>query len=358
MQPTPVCFVYSFNHHRAELEIRERLKPGEVEHCDLRTRLAQMSGLKEHLILDTCNRWELYGVIESPEVFPALWQSVTEMFPLEPEELGTIVLEYQGEAMIRHLFEVASGVDSQMIGETEIFGQVKAAYSAASKSRTAQSVLTRIFSKAFQAAKWVRTHTSIGRGQVSIGNVSVDLAGRIFGELRSCRVLVLGSGEVGRQTAQAFRNRKVKSLSFASRTRENAERLSREIGGEVLSFESFPDHLQEHDIVVACTSAKEAILSRECVRQAIAKRSYKPLFLIDLGMPRNIEPDVSKLSQVFLYNLDDVSRIANDNLELRMKEIEDCKQILTTRAGATWADVSHRFFGKSIHPVTDASENS
>ena len=337
--------------------MRERLKPGDAEHLDLEKKLEQLDGLKEYLTLDTCNRWELYGVAESPEVLTPLWQAVTELFPLEPDELKTIVSEYHGEAMIRHLFEVAAGVDSQMIGETEIFGQVKAAYAAASKTHTVRSVLTRIFSKAFQAAKWVRTHTSIGRGQVSIGNVSVDLAGRIFGEVQACRVLVLGSGEVGRQTAQAFRNRKVESLSFASRTRENAEKLSREIGGEVLAFEGFSEHLHEYDIVVACTSAKAPILEREGVRNTIAKRSYKPLFLIDLGMPRNIEPDVSKLSQVFLYNLDDVSGIANDNLELRTREIEDCKQILTTKAGATWVDVTRRYSRKASAHQTDLSKD-
>ena len=346
MQKSPLCFVYSFNHHRAGLELREHLKPGDAERSLFIERLGQMKGLEEYLILDTCNRWELYGVAESSELCPQIWQRVSELFPLSDEELESIVTKHHGEEMVKHLFEVSSGVDSQMIGETEIFGQVKKALSEASHNHTVHSVLTRIFSKAFQAAKWVRTHTMIGRGQVSIGNVSVDLAGRIFGELRQCRVLVVGTGEVGRQTAQALKNRKVESLTFASRKLENAERFAFEIGGEVIPFEAFREHLHAYDIVIACTSAQETIMDRDCVRKALAKRSFKPLFLIDLGLPRNIEPTVSRLSQVFLYNLDDVSEIANANLETRAMEIEECKGILSGRARATWTDVTRRFNGK------------
>lgn len=348
MRETPVCFVYSFNHHRAVLDVRERLKLDNASKQKLEENLCHIDGLMEYLILDTCNRWELYGVASSQRVGSFIWDLITKIFPFPADELKSIVSEYRGNEMIRHLFEVSAGVDSQMIGETEIFGQVKTAFGNATKTRTAGSILNRIFSKAFQAAKWVRTHTSIGRGQVSIGNVSVDLACRIFGDLDECRVLLIGTGEVGRLTAQALKTRAVGSISFTSRTRKNAEKLAGEIGGEVIEFDAFQDHLHGFDIVITSTAATQFIIDKATIKSALARRSYRPVFLIDLAIPRDVEPSVSKVPQVFLYNLDDVSMIANNNFESRGMEISECKKILAAKAWVTWLDVMRRHRRKSF----------
>lgn len=339
---TSVCFVYSFNHHQAALDVREQLKLGQHAKQLLEEQLDSLEGLHEHLILDTCNRWELYGIACSEEVREKVWQLITDGFPLAPKKLECIVSEFRESQMIQHLFEVSAGVDSQMIGETEIFGQVKQAYAQALEAQSLGSTLTRVFSKAFQAAKWVRTHTSIGRGQVSIGNVSVDLANRIFGDLNNRKVLLIGTGEVGRLTAQALKNRSIGSISFASRTRENAQLLANEMGGDVVDYEDVNEHLYAYDIIVSSTAAPYFIMDRALIKKVMSRRSYRPLFLIDLAMPRDVDPLVAKVSQVFLYNLDDVSSIANENLESRSLEIDDCKKILSGKAWVTWLDVMRR----------------
>lgn len=338
----PLLFVYSFSHHMADMDVREKLKLAPDAKQQLEARLREVEGLRSHVVVDTCNRWEVYGVGETLEVSEFVWKSIRDAFDLPEERLKAIVAEFRESQMIQHLFEVSAGVDSQMVGETEILGQVKSAYSNADGLKQVDMTLHRIFSKAFQAAKWVRTHTSIGRGQVSIGNISVELASRIFGDLDACKVLLIGSGEVGRLTAQALKNRNAKSIHFTSRSLVNAQNLAGEIGGEVFPFEKLEQKLHEFDIIVSSTAAPGHILERAPLKKVMRKRSYRPLFMIDLAMPRDIEPSVGKISQVFLYNLDDVSNIANENLESRSNEIEGCKRELSAKAWVTWLEVIRR----------------
>ena len=338
----PLLFAYSFSHHLADLEVREKLKLDVDSKRLLETELKRIPKLRSHVVIDTCNRWEVYGVGDDASVSERVWSCVRDAFRLTEEGLRSIAVEFRESRMIQHLFEVSAGVDSQMVGETEIFGQVKAAYSQADEAEQVDMTLHRVFTKAFQAAKWVRTHTSIGRGQVSVGNISVELAGRIFGNLDACKVLLIGSGEVGRLTAQALKNRNAKSICFTSRTLANAEALASEIGGEVFPFEELESRLHAYDIILSSTASQEHILDRVTVKKVMRKRSYRPLFMIDLAMPRDIEPSVGKVSQVFLYNLDDVSDIANENLESRSSEIESCKRALSSKAWVTWLEVVRR----------------
>ncbi len=339
---TPALFAFSFSHHQADLHLREQLKLDTDERRELLDALQRIPGLCSHVVLDTCNRWEVYGVALREGVVDQVWKCICDAFPVSDAELHHLVNEYRESRMIQHLFEVSAGVDSQMVGETEILGQVKAAYGDADEANHVDLVMHRIFNKAFQAAKWARTHTQIGRGQVSIGNITVDLATRIFGELSSCKVLVIGSGEVGRLTAQALRSRAARSLTFTSRTLEHAQLLATEMKGAVFAMEGLVERLPEFDIVVSSTASPQVLLSRETMKQVMRRRSFRPLFMIDLAMPRDIEPSVGKISQVFLYNLDDVSSIANENLESRSQEIDACKRALSARAWSTWLEVVRR----------------
>ncbi len=342
VKKSPHLFAYSFNHHQADMEVRELLKLDAKARETLVDRFRAIPGLESYVVLDTCNRWEIYGVASEEAVLDDIWVCIEAVFPLNMAQLKSIVCEFRESQMIQHLFEVCAGMDSQMVGETEILGQVKAAYSEADENSQIDMVLHRVFSKAFQAAKWVRTHTLIGKGQVSIGNVSVDLASRIFGNLKECKVLLIGSGEVGRLTAQALKNRDTESVTFVSRTFSNALSLADEIGGDVIPWNQLYEVLHRFDIVVSSTSAPHVILDKKRAKVMMRQRSYRPLFIIDLAMPRDIEPVVGKISQVFLYNLDDVSEIANENLESRSQEIETYRHTISAKAWVTWLEVVRR----------------
>jgi glutamyl-tRNA reductase len=339
----PFLWVFSVNHHRAPLELRESLKRTESCSQDFLNEIQESGWVSECALLDTCNRWEFYAILCADSVRGLLVQRIARHFSMLPERLCSIAVQYQGSRMVQHLFEVSSGLDSQLIGETEILGQVKQLHQKATTCGTMGSCLDRVFSRAFQSAKWVRTHTQIGKGQVSIGNVVVDLASRIFGEMHHCRVLLLGSGEVGRLTAQALKSRGAKMLTCASRSRERAEALALQVQGDSMAFEDFPARLQHYDIVIACTAAPGTILNAYMVKEAMKKRAFRPLFLIDLAMPRDVEPPVSKIPQVFLYNLDDVSGIANENLGGRQLEVAVCRRVLSSRSWSTWLEVLRRY---------------
>jgi len=187
-----ILFAYSINHHLASIEEREQLILNEAQNQHFRIRLEEQKSLEEYLLLSTCNRWEMYGVATKTDCLDRTWNTLSEHLQISSSKLESKVLRYRGARMIQHLFEVCSGVDSQMIGETEILGQVKRTFEEARQINRIGACFNRVFPKAFQAAKWVRTHTQIGQGQVSVGNVAVDLAQRIFGELEERRVLLIG----------------------------------------------------------------------------------------------------------------------------------------------------------------------
>jgi glutamyl-tRNA reductase len=226
-----------------------------------------------------------------------------------------------------------------MLGETEIFGQVKAAYAAAQARGAAGPLLHRIFQKAFQSAKHVRTHTAISAGQVSVANVAVDLARNIFGDLAHARILVLGAGEIGEKTARAFQSRGAGALTVASRRGERAMALAGELGASALPFEQREARLAEFDVVVCSTSAPHAVLSLAAAAAAMRRRPTRPLFFIDLAVPRDVDPAVAELDNVFRYDLDDLARIAEQNRSARATEIARCRELLAGRADALWRKV-------------------
>jgi glutamyl-tRNA reductase len=227
-----------------------------------------------------------------------------------------------------------------MLGETEIFGQVKEAYAGAQQRGSTGPVLNRIFQKVFQAAKHVRTHTAITEGQVSVANVAVELAQNIFGDLKHARVLLLGAGEIGEKTARAFQSRGAASLTVASRRLERAMELATALGASAMPFEQRDDRLMEFDVVVCATAAPEPVLSLSAVRAAMHQRPARPLFCIDLALPRDVDPAVADLENAFLYNLDDLAKIAEQNRAARVAEIEKCRAIVEEKAGALWRHVA------------------
>jgi glutamyl-tRNA reductase len=227
-----------------------------------------------------------------------------------------------------------------MLGETEIFGQVKEAYASAQTHGSTGPVLNRIFQKGFHAAKHVRTHTAITEGHVSVANVAVDLALTIFGSLKTVRILLLGAGEIGEKTARAFQSRGAASLTVASRRFERAMELATTLGASAMPFEQHEARLAEFDVVVCATAAPGHTVSVPAARAAMRKRRAQPLFFIDQALPRDVDPAVAEIENVFLYNLDDLAKIADENRAAREAEIVKCRRIVTEKAAALWRQVA------------------
>ena len=335
-------FVLGCSHHKTPLEVRERFALTSAQTHELQAALKAMPELQESLVLSTCNRLELYGLAESPEIVTRVRDLFCHKHQVSIELFQQHAFRHSNLDVLQHAFEVSTGLDSQMVGETEILGQIKSAYAEAKSARCTGPVLNRLFEKSFQAAKSARTQTGITKGQVSIGNVAVDLANRIFGQVKNSRVLLIGSGEVGELTAQALKSRGVADISVTSRTFENAHKLAHQFGGAAIDFEDFVNQLHRFDIIISSTAAPGAILTPETIRKALKQRRARPLFLIDLAMPRDIDPAVEDVDNVYLYNLDDLSTIANENLALRKAEIDKARTILKAHAWNLWLQLRRR----------------
>ena len=344
---TPVLFQLGASHHTAPLAVREKLAIDQARATDLAARLQQTTGIREFALVNTCNRVELYGVAQTQEIFVSLREALCAVTGCTLAELDSAVSLRQNHEAIAHLFAVASGLDSQIVGETEILGQVKDAYDVALEKHWTGPVLNRVFQKTFQAAKHIRTNTGIGAGQISIATVAVDLAGRIFGELAGTKILVVGAGDIGLKTVQAFQSRGATSITVASRTLAKAEEAAASAGGWAMSMADLPEAVAGADIIASSTSSPDFILTRDMVAAGIKRRPARPLFLIDLALPRDVDPATAQLANVFLYNLDDLAEIAEENLAQREAEVAKCRAILAERTAALWPQVAHSLNGAS-----------
>lgn len=337
-------FVLGSSHREAPLEVRERFALSHEQKDALQTSLIQLPNIRECLVLNTCNRVEIYGLAGGDEkgFKPMVLDTLCRSRGIPRELFDQHAFWATNLNVIQHALEVSAGLESQMVGETEILSQMKTAYAEARDESCTGRVLNRLFEKAFQAAKSVRTQTGITRGQVSIGNVAVDLATRIFGDLKRSRVLLLGSGEVGEKTAQALKSRGAADIAVSNRTFEKAHRLAHSLGGSAIGFDNFFDQLFHYDIVISSTAASGHLLSQAIIRRTMRARPEKPLFLIDLALPRDIDPSIEKLENVYLYNLDDLSGIANENLAARKAEITQAREILKSSAWNLWLQLRRR----------------
>lgn len=336
----PGLFVIGATHHRAPLAVREKLSLSADSAAHLRAEFARMEGLREFAVLNTCNRVEFYGLAESPDVVARMTAAFCARQQFNPDDFAGIRLDLQGRDAVQHLLEVSSGLDSQMLGETEIFGQVKEAYAVAQASGSTGPVLNRIFQKGFQAAKHVRTQTAITEGHVSVANVAVDLALNIFGELKDARILLIGAGEIGEKTAKAFQSRGAGAITVSSRTFARAMELATALGASAMPFEQCEARLAEFDVVVCATASPGFVITLAAARAAMHKRPARPLFFIDQALPRDVDAAVAGIQNVFLYNLDDLAKIAEENRAAREAEISKCRAIVAEKATALWHQVA------------------
>ena len=354
----PGLFVIGATHHRAPLAVREKLSLTAEGATALQAELAGLAGLREFALLSTCNRVEFYGVAASPDVAAQVSAAFCARQRFDFAAFEQIRLELRDREAVQHLLEVSAGLDSQMLGETEIFGQVKDAYAAAQAQGFTGPVLNRIFQKGFQAAKNVRTHTAITVGQVSVANVAVDLALNIFGGLKETRILLLGAGEIGEKTARAFQSRGASGITVASRRFERAMELATALGASAMPFEQREARLGEFDVVVCATSAPDVVVSLAATKAAMHRRPARPLFFIDQALPRDVEPAVAEIENVFLYNLDDLAKIAEENRAAREAELTKCRAIVGEKADALWRQVATQVAaiaaeGRAANPPAD-----
>lgn len=333
---TPFLFVVGATHRTAPFEFRERIALGSDAEAQLARQLAAMHSLREFTVLNTCNRVEIYGVATEPATPGQVAAAFCALQGVEASEFDRFGFVAFGRDAILHLLKVACGLDSQILGETEILGQVKRSYSTAQARGSAGPVLNRLFQKAFQAAKHVRTHTAISEGQVSVANLAVDLASSVFGKLENIRVLLLGAGAMGEKSGRAFASRGAGTLSVCSRRPETAGELAAKLGCGVLPFEERESCLSEWDVLVCSTAASGTVLSADAVHNAMRRRAARPLLIVDLAMPRDVDSAAVDAGNVFLYNLDDLARIAETNRLARAAEAERARQILSERAESLW----------------------
>jgi glutamyl-tRNA reductase len=324
-----LLFTLGLNHQTAPLAVRERV----VFHVErLHEALGELKrGLAhEAAILSTCNRTELYVSGQSPD---ELTRWLAQYHRLGAEELQQYLYTLPNEQAVRHAFRVASGLDSMVIGEPQILGQMKEAARAAESAGTLGSLLHRLFQRSFAVAKEVRSTTRIGAASVSMAAAAVKLAARIYPSLKDQSVLFIGAGEMIELVATHFAAQAPARIAVANRTVERAERLAGRLNARAIELRSLAEHLHEYDIVVSCTASSLPILGKGLVERALRQRRRRPIFMVDLAVPRDIEPEAGELDDVFLYTIDDLAEIVSANLDARRSALEQAEAIIDVQVG-------------------------
>jgi glutamyl-tRNA reductase len=322
-------FVAGLSYKTAPVEVREKLSVPRSGLAGYGCRLKLGGELSEVVLVSTCNRVEVYGVAAKVNGnVPRLFQELTA----EAVDLSPYLYVKEGGDAVRHLFSVASGLESMVIGETEITGQVKQAYQSAQDAKLTGRILNRVFQTALQTAKEVRTRTGIGRGATSVGSVAVELVERIFDrDLSEKAVMIIGAGKMGEACVRHFHKKGARSVLVSNRSIERAQTLAAEFGGRAIRFDDCLAAMVEADIVVSSTGCPHTLLHRQDIAKVMAARRNRPLILIDIAVPRDIEADVQELDNVYLYDVDDLEVIVRENVRQREAELARCHGIIAER---------------------------
>ena len=327
--------VAGMNHRTAPLDTREKLScvPGE-EYATSRA-VVEAAGAAECVVVSTCNRFEAYIVAADPAAAAEkLLAFIAGRGMLDGAAAAQQIYVKRGVEALRHLFRVAASLDSMVVGEPQILGQVKEAYTRASEYRTNGRVIDKAFHGAFRAAKRVRTETAIAENPVSISHVAVDLATSIFSSLKDRRVLVVGAGKMGELAAKRFVKVGGMRLTVTNRTAARADEMAARLGAGAAPFGELERLLTENDVVISSTAAKDHVITAKMAADVIRKRHYRPLFLIDIAVPRDIEPAAGRIENVYLYDVDDLQKVADENLGARAAELVRCEAIIGEELGA------------------------
>jgi len=344
--------VLGLSHRSSPVAVRERFAFAEARVPATLQSLRDSGIADEAVILSTCNRVEIYAFtqLEPSRAFAALREFLINCHDYR-DPLTDEIYAWGEPQSVHHLFKVASGLDSMVLGETEILGQLKKAYDLALQQGYTGGRLNKAFQRAFNVAKQIRTDTNIQRGSVSVGSVAVELAEKIFSRLSERDVMIIGAGDTSEKTARALLSRGARSILVSNRSHDKAVALAADLGGRAVPFESWAAEFANIDIVVSSTSAPHYILDRARLEPLMKLRRNRPLLLIDIAVPRDIEPEVNFLENVYLYNIDDLQAIASDYLKQRQEEIARCEQIIREKAEAVLGHAGVRVSSGSVRPA-------
>jgi glutamyl-tRNA reductase len=346
------------NHRTAPVEVRERLAFEDKSLPEALADLKRRPGLLEGMILSTCNRVEVAVTAdEQADVESAVEGFLADSRHVERAWVTPYLYRFDGPEAIRHLFRVASSLDSMVVGEPQILGQMKSAYALAKAHGAVGGFLGQVMDRALSVAKRVRSETDIGESAVSVSYAAVELAREIFGKLQGKKVLVIGAGKMAESAARHLRRAGVSEILVTNRTRERAVAMAEEVGGRVIEYEYFEDAVPEVDIVVASSGAPHFILAPDQMRSAMSKRRNRPMFLIDIAVPRNIDPAVNELESVFLYDIDDLGKVVDDNLKGRIETAKDAEEIVREEVDRMVIRLKARGMAPAIVGVHEELEN-
>jgi glutamyl-tRNA reductase len=323
--------VVGVNYKTAPVEIREKLTFSESELVDAMKQLQQQKSILENVIVSTCNRTEVYAVVDQLHTGRYYIKSfLANWFHMEIDALTPYLNIMENEAAVEHLFRVASGLDSMILGETQILGQVKSSYLLAQEHGTIGTIFNQLFKQAVTFAKRAHSETEIGANAVSVSYAAVELAKKIFGDLSSKHVLIIGAGKMGELAAQNLYGSGVGKVTVVNRTLEKAEQLAKKFSGAAKSLSELSCALLEADIVISSTGAKDYIITKEMMVHVEKMRKGRPLFMVDIAVPRDLDPALAELESVFLYDIDDLEGIVQANLEERKKAAEQIERMIGT----------------------------
>jgi len=320
---------FGINHHTAPIEVREKAAFAPERLAEALHEVTT-HGAAEATILSTCNRTEIYCGLDTPAAEPLIdW--FCHYHRLSHEAVGPYLYRHPDQAAVRHAFRVAAGLDSMVLGEPQILGQMKDAFTTAHKTGATGKILNRLFQQTFSVAKQIRTDTAIGASAVSVASAAVQLARQIFTTLEEQTVLLIGAGDTIELCARHLHEQKVKHMIFANRTVERAQLLAGEFKAEAISLAEMPARLADADIVISSTASQLPILGKGAVESALKMRRHRPMFMLDIAVPRDIETEVGDLSDVYLYTVDDLKNVVQENMESREAAAREAEQIIDTK---------------------------
>jgi glutamyl-tRNA reductase len=346
-------FALGLNFQSAPLAIRERVAFTSESLPAALAAIVKAPPAAEAAILSTCNRTELYCAAGEPTRALA-W--LADYQRLDPHDLGPYVYTLPREAAVRHAFRVAAGLDSMVLGEPQILGQIKDAVRMAAEAGALGTTLSRLFQHSFAVAKEVRTNTGIGANVVSMAAASVKLAGRIFPSLRETKVLFIGAGEMIELCATHFAAQLPRAIAVANRTLERAHDLARRLGAQAMELRDLPEHLHEYDVVISCTASSLPILGKGTMERVVKARRHAPVFMVDLAVPRDIEPEVGELDDVYLYTVDDLGEIVRAGHDERASHVAQAEAIIDAQVGSFLHWMEGRELVPAIRALRDSAE--
>ncbi len=324
-------FVLGVNHETAPIDVREKISFSSEQTQLALTELKNNKLGNEHIILSTCNRTEIYCNLKETSC-EEIRSWLHQFFNLPESSIDTFLYAHSDLEAIKHIMRVASGLNSLVLGEPQIFGQIKEAYSTAHQADAVHQKLDGLFQHIFKTVKQIRTDTAIGSSSVSVAFSAVTLSEQFFGDLSNQTALLLGAGETIELVARHLTERGIGQLIIANRTLEKAHTLTAELGGYAINLSEMPNHLHEADIIISSTSAPTTLLNKVQVSQALKRRKNKPMFMVDIAVPRDIEPNISTLRNVYLYTVDDLTEIINENKKSRQEAALAAEEIVDSQA--------------------------